>query len=153
MKTPLEYVAGALRALGAETDVGGPVLRTLLLMGQPPYAAQAPTGYADRAEAWANPGGLLARLNFVQALVAGRLAGTTVDLGRFAPAGGDRPRSRTACSTACSRARRRPRRRAVIHDALVHPAIRPATLDDPVDGARRGEGRGARPRVPGAPAK
>jgi uncharacterized protein (DUF1800 family) len=131
VKTPLEFAAGALRALGAETDAGGPVLRTLFLMGQPPYAAQAPTGYADRAEAWASPGGLLARLNFVQALAGGRLPGTTVDLGRVAPARepaalADELMDGLLAGEASAETR------AVIHDALAHPAIRRATLDDPV---------------------
>jgi hypothetical protein len=132
VKTPLEFVAGALRALGAETDGGGPVLRTLLLMGQPPYAAQAPTGYADRAEAWANPGGLLARLNFVQALAGGRLAGTTVDLGRVAPARGEPAALADELIDGLLAGEASVETRAVIHDALAHPAIRRATLDDPV---------------------
>jgi uncharacterized protein (DUF1800 family) len=132
VKTPLEFVAGALRALGAETDGGGPVLRTLLLMGQPPYAAQAPTGFADRAEAWANPGGLLARLNFVQGLVAGRLAGTTVDLGRLAPAAGEPVALADELIEGLLAGEVSAETRAVIHDALANPAVRRATLDDPV---------------------
>jgi uncharacterized protein (DUF1800 family) len=133
VKTPLEFVAGALRALGAETDAGAPVLRTLLLMGQAPYSAQAPTGYADRAEAWASPGGLLARLNFVQALAGGRLVGTTVDLGRFAaPAGGDPTTLADGLIDTLLAGEASAETRAVIQDALAHPAIRRATLDDPV---------------------
>jgi hypothetical protein len=132
VKTPLEFVASALRALGAETGAGAPVQRTLLLMGQPLYAAQAPTGYADRAEAWANPGGLLARLNFAQALAGGRLAGTGVDLGRIAAGGGEPGALADALIDGLLAGEASAETRAVIHDALAHPAIRRATLDDPV---------------------
>ena len=84
------------------------------------------------AEAWANPGGLLARLNFAQALVAGRLAGTAVDLGGLlAGADGatdvaDRLIERLLGGEVSGETR------AVIHDALGHPVVLRAALDDPV---------------------
>jgi uncharacterized protein (DUF1800 family) len=132
VKTPLEFVASALRALGAETDAGPPVQRTLLLMGQPSYGAQPPTGYSDRAESWANPGGLLARLNFAQGLAGGRLSGTSIDLGRVAPAAGEPTALADALIDGLLAGEASAETRAVIHDALAHPAIRRAILDDPV---------------------
>src|SRR5262249_1751426 len=89
IKTPLEFTVGALRALGAETDGGLPIQRALLGMGQPLYAAQPPTGYADRGEAWTNPGGLLMRLNVAQALGANPLAGSSVGLAAILQGEGD----------------------------------------------------------------
>jgi hypothetical protein len=49
-------------------------------MGEALYQAPAPTGYPDRAEAWVNPGALLARLNFAVAVVEGRVPGVQPDL-------------------------------------------------------------------------
>jgi uncharacterized protein (DUF1800 family) len=132
VKTPLEFIASALRALGAETDAGVPLLRTLLGMGQPPYGAQPPTGYADRAEAWVSPGGLLARLNFAQALAGGRLGGTTVDLARVVPAGGEPGALADGLIDGLLGGQVSGETREVIHDALAAPAVRRATLDDPV---------------------
>ncbi|MBM3270476.1 MAG: DUF1800 domain-containing protein [Candidatus Sericytochromatia bacterium] len=89
-KTPWEFVVSALRATGARTDAGLPILDALRRMGQPPYLCQPPTGYPDRPELWTTPGGLLARLSFAHALAAGRLPGTTVDLASAGlPAGDD----------------------------------------------------------------
>jgi hypothetical protein len=100
-------------------------------MGQPLYGAQPPTGYADRAEAWASPGGLLARLNFAQALVASRLAGTAVAVGPLAGEGGagavaDRLLERLLGGEVSDETR------TVLREALAQPAVLRATLDDPV---------------------
>lgn len=132
VKTPLEFTVSALRALGADTDGGLPVQRTLLAMGQPLYGAQAPTGYADRAEAWTSPGGLLARLNFAQALASNRLPATSVDLqaildGQADPEGvADRLIDALLAGDVSAETR------AVLRDALREPSVLHATLDDPV---------------------
>jgi hypothetical protein len=98
----------------------------------PLYGAQPPTGYADRAEAWTSPGGLLARLNFAQALAASRLPGTAVDLSAVLAGDGgpgaiaDRLVERLLGGEISAESR------AVIHDALGAPSVLRATLDDPV---------------------
>jgi uncharacterized protein (DUF1800 family) len=81
IKTPLEYVASAARALGAGVDARGgfALARAAGEIGQPLYDAQPPTGYPDRAEAWVNAGALLARMNFALALTQHRLTGVAVD--------------------------------------------------------------------------
>jgi uncharacterized protein (DUF1800 family) len=81
IKTPLEYVASAARALGAGVDARGgfALARAAGEIGQPLYDAQPPTGYPDRAEAWVNAGALLARMNFALALAQHRLTGVAVD--------------------------------------------------------------------------
>jgi uncharacterized protein (DUF1800 family) len=79
VKSPLELVAGALRALGAETDGGEPLLQFLARMGQPLFMYPAPSGWPDRAGAWIDSGSLLARWQFAAALAAGRIRGTAVD--------------------------------------------------------------------------
>jgi uncharacterized protein (DUF1800 family) len=90
-KTPFEFVASALRATGASTDAGIPVLDALRRLGQPPYICAAPTGYPDKPELWTTPGGLLTRLNFANALVSNRIPGTTVALDRQTVAQRDDP--------------------------------------------------------------
>jgi len=132
VKTPLEFTASALRALGADTNAGLPVQRALLGMGQPLYAAQAPTGYADRAEAWTSPGGLLARLNFAHALAANRLPATSVDLEAIVGGDADPEGIADRLILALLGGEVSPETRAVLGDALREPAVLRATLDDPV---------------------
>jgi uncharacterized protein (DUF1800 family) len=92
IRTPLEFVAGAARAVGATVDPRGgfALARASAEIGQPLYMAQPPTGHPDRAEAWVGAGALLARMNFALALAQGRLAGVAVDL---APLVADAPPS------------------------------------------------------------
>jgi uncharacterized protein (DUF1800 family) len=79
MRSPLEYVAAAMRALKAETDGDRPVLDLIGRMGQPLFGRITPDGYADRAEQWLSSGAMVARLNFAAALAANRIKGTKVD--------------------------------------------------------------------------
>jgi uncharacterized protein (DUF1800 family) len=91
IKTPLEVVASAVRALdgrlappgaGAELFQGGGFVlaREVAKLGEPLYEAQPPTGYPDRAEFWVNTGALLGRMNFALGLAHNRLRGTRVEL-------------------------------------------------------------------------
>jgi uncharacterized protein (DUF1800 family) len=79
VKTPLEFVASAVRATGA--DVGDPaaLVRQLNNMGMPLYGAQPPTGYSMKAEVWVSSSALLNRMNFALALTAGRIKDVKVD--------------------------------------------------------------------------
>ncbi|HZI20336.1 MAG TPA: DUF1800 domain-containing protein [Pyrinomonadaceae bacterium] len=91
IKTPFEYAASAVRALGAEVG-GGPRAAAALhqwvaRMGEPLYMYQAPTGYPDTAEHWVNTGALLERMNFALALAGNRIPGVRVDLARLAGTG------------------------------------------------------------------
>ena len=93
IKTPLEVVASAVRALdgrivagpgGDATDGGGLALaREVGKLGEPLYEAQPPTGYPDRAEAWVNTGALLGRMNFALGLAHNRFRGARVDVAGF----------------------------------------------------------------------
>jgi uncharacterized protein (DUF1800 family) len=75
MKTPLEFVASALRASGADVRNPGPALRALQQLGMMPYMCQPPTGYHHDAEAWTSPGSLVARMNFATQLTSGKMPG------------------------------------------------------------------------------
>ena len=80
MRSPLEYVAAAMRALNAETDGDRPVLDVIGRMGQPLFGRITPDGYPDRAETWLSSGAIVVRLNFANALATNRLKGTRVNL-------------------------------------------------------------------------
>jgi uncharacterized protein (DUF1800 family) len=78
LKRPFEFVASALRQLGASTDGGPAVLHYLADMGQPLFQWPTPDGFPDLAEAW--QGSLLNRWRFALALVNDTLPGTGLDL-------------------------------------------------------------------------
>ena len=78
VKTPLEFVASAARATGANLTNVMPTIQALRELGMPPYMCEPPTGYADQAEAWVNTGALLNRMNFALQLVGGRMRGVRV---------------------------------------------------------------------------
>jgi uncharacterized protein (DUF1800 family) len=77
VKSPLDFVASAVRASGADAVNGLPLVQAMRDLGMPLYGCQPPTGYSDRAEAWVNTGALLNRMNFSVALASGRLRGVT----------------------------------------------------------------------------
>src|SRR5262249_28105098 len=79
MKTPLEFVASAVRATGANVENARPLVRQLNDMGMPLYGSQPPTGYSMKAETWVSSSALLNRMNFALALTAGKARGVTVD--------------------------------------------------------------------------
>jgi uncharacterized protein (DUF1800 family) len=71
IKTPLEFVASAIRASGADLRNGMPLVQAMRQLGMPVYMCQPPTDYADKAEAWVNTGALLNRMNFAVTLANG----------------------------------------------------------------------------------
>jgi uncharacterized protein (DUF1800 family) len=93
VKTPLEFVASAVRATGADVEDALPLTRQLNNMGMPLYGAQPPTGYSMKAEAWVSSSALLNRMNFALALTTGKVKGVKVDSVQLA---GNAPASDTA---------------------------------------------------------
>ncbi len=75
VKTPLEFVASAIRASGAEVQDAMPLVQTLNRMGMPLYEQQPPTGYPMKADAWVNSSALLNRMNFALQLASGHMRG------------------------------------------------------------------------------
>ena len=86
IKTPLEFVVSALRAVGAEPDSTLLLAQVVARLGQPLYGQQPPTGYPETQESWVNAGALLQRMNVAMGLASGRLPGARADLDRVAPA-------------------------------------------------------------------
>jgi len=80
LKTPLEFVVSALRAVGAEPDSAVRMADVVDRLGEPLYRQPSPAGYPERQEEWTNSGALLGRMNFAVALASGRMPGAEVDL-------------------------------------------------------------------------
>jgi hypothetical protein len=85
LKSPLEMVLSAVRALDAEVTDTTALAQKITELGQPLYGKVEPTGYPNTGEAWANSAGFLGRINFASALVAGRVEGVKVDPQRMSP--------------------------------------------------------------------
>jgi len=80
VRSPLELVAGAVRALGAAPGDTLPLVRAVARIGEPLYGAQPPTGYGDTEQTWISSGALLARIDFGLQLAQNQLEGVQVDL-------------------------------------------------------------------------
>ena len=89
VKTPLEFVVSAVRAVSAEPDTTARLARVVARLGEPLYLHAAPDGYPEREAAWVNSGALLDRMNAAVALAADRLPGVAVALDSVAAAGGE----------------------------------------------------------------
>ncbi len=79
MKSPLEMVASSLRATDAQVDFTFGLNNQLNQLGEPLYRKIEPTGYSNSGQEWLNSAGLLARMNFGDALVNNKLPGVKVD--------------------------------------------------------------------------
>lgn len=99
-KTPLEYVASALRAVDAQVTNGRAVVAYLQNMGMPLYACVPPTGYSNRGADWLNPSSHLYRMNFALDLASGAIGGVSVDVrGAVRRMGGDSENARSVASS------------------------------------------------------
>jgi uncharacterized protein (DUF1800 family) len=132
MKTPLEFVASAARASGADIQNALPLVGTLNRMGMPLYAMQPPTGYSMKAEAWVNSSALLNRMNFALQLASGRLPGTSLDPQALIP--GPAPADPSAALAALEQSILAgdvsPQTHAVMQKQLGDPQISQRKLDD-----------------------
>ena len=89
VKTPLEFVVSAVRAVGGEPDSTLALAQVVGRLGEPLYLDQPPTGYPETQDAWVNSGALLKRLNVAMGIAAGRAPGIAVDLDRLFAGDGD----------------------------------------------------------------
>lgn len=78
LKTPLELVVSAARALEARPTGSIELSRTLEDLGAPLLQERVPTGYPDSAPEWSSSGGMLARMTFASQLGAGKVEGLEV---------------------------------------------------------------------------
>jgi uncharacterized protein (DUF1800 family) len=84
VKTPLEVIASAVRATGAEVDYAFPLAQRIGQLGEPLYRKVEPTGYSNLNAEWVSSASLLGRMNFAIALVQNKQQGVKVDATRFA---------------------------------------------------------------------
>jgi uncharacterized protein (DUF1800 family) len=80
VKTPLEFLVSAVRAVGGEPDSTPALADVVGRLGQPLYLEPSPAGYPESQEEWVNSGALLHRMNAAVDLAAGRLPGVAVSL-------------------------------------------------------------------------
>jgi len=85
VKSPLEFVASAARALRVEPDTSPALAQSVAKLGQPLFLQASPAGYPERQEEWVNSGALLDRMNLAVGLAAGRVGGSRPDLGQIFP--------------------------------------------------------------------
>ena len=76
VKTPVEFVASALRASDADVANPLPLVQALDRLGMPVYGMQTPNGYSWQAADWVSSNALLTRMNFALVLSGNRLGGT-----------------------------------------------------------------------------
>src|SRR5437016_1466916 len=87
VKTPLEFVVSAARAVDAQPDTSPRLAQVVARLGEPLYLHVAPDGYPEREDAWVNSGSLLDRMHGAVALASGKLPGVTVVLDSIVSAG------------------------------------------------------------------
>ena len=130
VKTPLEFVVSAVRASGAEVTDAMPIAHQLQNMGMPLYAAQPPTGYSMKADAWVNSSALLGRMNFALALTSGKVKGVQVDSEKL-PGPNDPKQTLTALENALLSGDVSKQTNDVIAARLQDSKISRRKLDDP----------------------
>jgi uncharacterized protein (DUF1800 family) len=89
LKSPLEMVLSAVRALDAEVTSAEALAQRISELGQPLYGKVEPTGYPNTGEGWANSAGFLGRINFASALAAGQIDGVEVDARQLSARAGE----------------------------------------------------------------
>jgi uncharacterized protein (DUF1800 family) len=83
VKSPLEMVASAVRAVHGDIDFAGAMNGLMTQLGEPLYRKLEPTGYSNRSTDWMNSASLLARMNFANSLSQGHVNGVKVDTTQF----------------------------------------------------------------------
>jgi uncharacterized protein (DUF1800 family) len=83
VKSPLEMVVSAVRAVNGDLDFAQQMNGTMTSLGEPLYRKLEPTGYSNRSTDWMNSASLLARMNFANNLAQGKVAGVKVDKSQF----------------------------------------------------------------------
>jgi uncharacterized protein (DUF1800 family) len=78
MKSPLELVASAVRAVDGQVDYALPLANQVAQLGQPLYRKQEPTGYSNSSLEWVNSGSLIGRMNFAVQLADNKMPGVKV---------------------------------------------------------------------------
>jgi len=84
MKSPLEMVASAVRAVNGNVDFAFPLANQVAQLGEPLYRKIEPTGYSNSSKEWVNSAGLLARMNFAVQLSTDKMPGVKIETAKAA---------------------------------------------------------------------
>jgi uncharacterized protein (DUF1800 family) len=76
VKTPIEFLASALRASDASVKNALPLVQAMERLGMPVYGMQTPNGYSWMSSEWVSSNALISRMNFALVLSGDRLPGT-----------------------------------------------------------------------------
>jgi uncharacterized protein (DUF1800 family) len=134
IKSPLEFVASALRATNAQLTEPEKLSGFLNLMGEPLYLCEPPTGYPDNAKAWINSSALLDRMNFSLILLGNKPnSPAQVNLTALDPAlsdGGDGEKILKGFFQTFLNGQVSANTRKVLYSKLKDPEVSHAILDD-----------------------
>ena len=83
LKSPLEMVASAARAVNADVEDAFGLANQIATLGEPLYRKVEPTGYPNTGAQWINSAALLARFNFALNFAQNRLQGVQVTPDEF----------------------------------------------------------------------
>jgi len=83
VKTPIEFMASALRA--SEATIANPIalVQAMNQLGMPIYGMQTPNGYSWQADHWVSSNALVSRMNFALVLSGGHVPGAHPDWPRL----------------------------------------------------------------------
>src|SRR5215469_1397926 len=79
VKTPVEFMASALRASGADVKSPLPLVQAMDRLGMPIYGMLTPQGYSWKSDEWESSNALISRMNFALVLSSNRVGGTKTD--------------------------------------------------------------------------
>ena len=79
VKTPIEFVASALRASNATVGNALPLVQVMTRLGMPLYGMPTPNGYSWSASDWVSTSALVSRMNFALVMSGDLLPGTRTD--------------------------------------------------------------------------
>ena len=79
LKTPVEFMASALRASGADVKSPLPLVQAMDRLGMPIYGMLTPQGYSWKADEWVSSNALISRMNFALVLSSNRMPGVKTD--------------------------------------------------------------------------
>ncbi len=79
LKTPVEFMASALRASGADVKTPLPLVQAMDRLGMPIYGMLTPQGYSWKSDEWVSCNALISRMNFALVLSSNRVGGTKTD--------------------------------------------------------------------------
>lgn len=80
VKTPIEFMASALRASNAKLNNPLPLVQAMDRLGMPIFGMQTPNGYSWKADEWVSSNALISRMNFALILAGSRMPGTRTNV-------------------------------------------------------------------------